>query len=142
MNKDFLGVSTQQLHNALQNTIRVFDEYRMNKKMHDAQTFRIYSTEDGGLFYLVKYFDVEDGVQIRVTCGKLFGKITEVAAVNFITTFLSRLEQVFNGHIVLTADVANRDIYKSVDGLSAVGIILRLAIAIITVIMGLLVLMR
>ena len=96
MNKDFLGASTQQLRNALQNTIRVFDEYRMNKKIYDAQAFKIYSTE----------------------------------------------EQVFNGDIVLTADVANRDIYKSVDGLSAVGIILRLAISIITVIMGLLVLMR
>jgi len=110
--------------------------------MHDSKTFKVISTEMGGVFYLVRYFNIENGVQLSVTCGKILGEISEELFQNLVANLVSRLKQVTYGQIVLTADIANRDVYKSGQGVEVMVTLIRVAIAIIIMILALMVLVR
>ena len=59
-----------------------------------------------------------------------------------VSQFISRLDQIINGQIVLTPEIVNKDVYKT--GQTTLGIIslVRLAVAIILVVLALKALIR
>jgi len=142
MTKNFTGLPTQHLHDAVQNTIRIFNEYRLDKKIYPGSIYKVFSTEAGGIFYDLQYFKLDDGVQISVKAGKIFGKITEAEAVTLVQNLLTRIDAVLSGKIIMTADVANRDVYKSGQTVTGLFALIKLIVAIVAIIMALMVLMR
>lgn len=138
MKKTYL-LTVQQLFDAVQNTIRVFNEYALDKKMLPNNTYRINS---GANFYLLQLFTMPEGTQLKVTAGKVFGKITEGAAVQLVNQFYSRLDLIVKGQIVLTPDVVNRDVYKAGQGAVAFLTLLKFIVALIAIAIALGILMR
>lgn len=128
--KKIYALTPQELHNAVQNVIRIFDDYSLDRKKPDATTYRILS---GGKFYLLKYFNAAGGTELKITVGKTFGKITEAEAVPLVSTFFSRIDQVVNRQIIMTPDVANKDVFKSGQGAIALLTIVKFIVALIAI---------
>lgn len=132
--KKSYNLTIQQLHDHIQNMIRVYNEYKLDRKLQPGNTYRVFGP---GYFFLYQLFTTPDGCQIKVTVGKAMGKIKEEEAVNLANIFLTRLDQIVNGQIVLTADIVNRDVYKSGQALLSVVNLVRLIVAVIAIIMAL-----
>lgn len=128
--KKVYALSPQELHDAIQNVIRVYDDYALDRLKPDATTYRVLS---GDKFYLLKYFDVSGGTEVKITAGRAFGKMTEAEAVPLVSAFFSRIDQIVNGRIVLTPDVANKDVFKSGRGAIAMLTVLKFVVALIAI---------
>lgn len=131
-------VSPQQLQDAIQNTIRIFNEYRLDKKVYVDSVYKINS---GSVFYRYQMFTTPEGTQLKMTVGDGFFNMPESKASMLVEQFFSRVDQVIKGQIVLTADVVNRDVYKANQGVLAGIGILRLIVAAIAIAFGLYVLL-
>lgn len=140
MKKEFTGATSQQIHNSVQNTIRVFNEYRLDKKSPIAGVYKIWSSAGDLIFYNLQYFDIEGGTQLSVMGAKAIGgEMTDAFGVE---NFFERLEQVHNGRIALTPEVVNRDVYKGDQGTLAIIWVIRAVVALAAIILGLKALLR
>lgn len=138
-----MGQSPQQLHNSVQNTIRIFNEYRLDKKSPENGVFTVHSTEGGSIFFHLQYFDIEGGTQLNVSAGKpVWNKIGDNTIVPLVESFFDRLDQVNSGKIVLTPDVVNRDVYKSGQAVSGAIWLIRAIVAAAAIIIGLMALLH
>lgn len=143
MKRDFPGQTPQQLHSAVQNTIRVFNEYSLDKKSPVDGLFIVHSTEALSLYYQLQYFNIDGGTQLSVKAGKGPGvDLNSDLAGPMIEGFLDRLDQVNTGKIVLTPDVVNRDVYKSGQTASGIVWLLRALAAAAAIILGVMALSR
>lgn len=133
------SLAPQQVHDAIQNAIRVFNEYRMDKKRNGNKFFIL---TPSALFYQYELLVVPDGTLLRIEAGGRYGKISNEEASQSVSQFITRLDQIINGHILLTADVVNRDVYKSGQGVIGAIWLIRLIIAIVAIIMGIMVLSK
>jgi len=132
MKKKYL-LTVQQLHDAVQNTIRVYNDYRLDRKLGPNSSYTIYGP---GYFLRFQYFNVEGGCEIKTVSGKAIGKISEEAARAHVAEFYRRVDQVVNKEVALTPDILNKDVYKS--GSTAIGLIqlVKLIVAIIAIVLA------
>lgn len=77
-----------------------------------------------------------------MTAGDGLKKMTEERAVGLVTQFFSRLDQVANGQISLTADIVNRDVYKGGQGAVALLSLIKLIVAAVAIAIGFMALMH
>ncbi len=139
MKKDF-SLTPQQLQDGIQNTIRVFNEYKLDRKMYANNTYKI--ATPSGEFYQYQFLIIPGGTQLSMTVGSRGYKMTEQKAIGLVSQFFSRLDQVINGQIILTAEIVNRDVYKSSQNLIGAINLVRLVVAVIATIMALMLLLR
>lgn len=132
--KKLYSLTSQQVHDAIQNMIRVFNEYRLDRKLYENNVYRVYA---GKYFYNYQMFNTPEGTQLKVSCGLSFGPtIADEDARHLVEQFYSRLDQIISGQIALTPDVVNRDVYKSNQAALGVLTIVKLIVAAAAIIMG------
>lgn len=138
--KKIYTLSPQDLHDAIQNTIRVFNEYRLSKKKGPGEAFRV---DAGSYFLLYMLFITPEGTELNIKCGKTGGgEIAAHLALSYINQFFSRIDQIANGRIALTPEIVNRDVYKGGQGVAAAFWLIRLVAAIAAIVIAMMVLMH
>jgi hypothetical protein len=106
-----LTTSPDQLNDAIQNTIRVFDNYSLSKKTDQDGRLIIRDSEWSGSYY---YFITEDGsgsqlnVEARSTGKSLSAK--ELSAHE--EAFIKNVLKIIDKEIAITPEIARVDIYK------------------------------
>ncbi|HSZ33220.1 MAG TPA: hypothetical protein VK772_07910 [Puia sp.] len=106
-------ITDKHLQTSILNTIRVINEYRLDKKKYLNNTYKILIPSKG-IFYQYQVFKKETGSQLKIYAGFTKGtKITETNAVAWINLFLTNLDSVISGQVVLTPEMINKDVYKS-----------------------------
>lgn len=138
MKKDY-PLSPQQVHDAIQNTIRVFNEYKLDRKIYENNIYKIHSI--GGEIYQYQLFVTPNGTQLKMQVLSRTYKMTEERAVPLVTQFISRLDQVISGQIILTPDTVNKDVYKTDQTALGMLSLTRIVLAIISAILALKLLM-
>src|SRR5450432_191610 len=112
MTKEYT-ISDKHLQTSIFNTIRVINEYRLDRRVYVNNTYKILVPANG-IFYQYQVFKTETGSQLKIFAGFTNGtKITEPNAIAWINLFLSNLDSVVSGQVVLTPEVINGDVYKS-----------------------------
>lgn len=142
MKKRYL-LTIQQLHDAIQNTIRVYNDYKMDRKVHANSAYRVYGP---GYYLQFQYFKTNDGCEIKTISGKASlsgkGEIKEENARANVMEFYRRIDQIVNKEVALTPDILNRDVYKAGAGLIAGVNLIRLVVAVIAIVIALMALLH
>lgn len=139
MRKDY-AFTPQQLNDYIQDTVRVFDEYRLDKKIYANSTYKILAPTKG-IFIQYQFFTTETGCQLSIAVGALSGKITEQNALAWANVFINQVDKIINRQILLTPEIANRDVYKSGQTTTGVIKLISLIAAIIAILYSFYVLM-
>ncbi len=103
-------LTPDQLSNAIENTIRVFNEYSLRKKKDNEGTQIIIDNSWMGMF---SYFIVETPAGSQLTLEALaVKKISEGERVEHEESFLKNLFKIIDKEIAITPEIANRDLHK------------------------------
>lgn len=107
------NIPGRQLQYDIENTIRVFDKYRMDKKQPDEGVIRVWESLTRYDYFIAVTSDSSCELRIQASIpGKTIGDLEES---QLIDGFLFDINKVVNKEILITPEVANKDIYKSVD---------------------------
>jgi hypothetical protein len=121
-------LTPDQLSNAIDNTIRVFNEYSLRKKTDSEGRQLIVDTSWMGMF---NYFVTETPGGSQLTLEAMAAKpVSSEELIGHEESFLKNLYKIIDKEITITPEIANTDIYKS----PKVGIGLRSIIWIIVII--------
>jgi hypothetical protein len=103
-------LTPDQLSNAIDNTIRVFDEYNLRKKKDSEGRQFIMDTSWMGMF---SYYIVETPAGAQLTLEAVAAKtITAEERLEYEERFLKNLFKIIDKEIAVTPEIANRDLYK------------------------------
>ncbi len=103
-------LTPDQLSNAIDNTIRVFNEYSLRKKKDSEGKQFIIDTSWMGMF---TYFIVETPAGSQLTLEAVAVKtITGEERLAHEESFLKNLFKIIDKEIAVTPEIANRDLYK------------------------------
>lgn len=138
MKKKYL-LTVQQLHDAVQYTIKVFNDYKLERNLGPNNAYTIYGP---GYFLRFQYFTVEGGCEIKTVSGKILGKITEEAARTNVNEFYRRIDQIVTKKIALTPDILNKDVYKSGSTIIAAIQLVKLIVAIVAIVLAIMALVH
>jgi hypothetical protein len=121
-------LTPDQLSNAIDNTIRVFNEYSLRKKTDSQGRQMIIDTSWMGMF---NYFITEMPGGSQLTLEAMAAKpVSREELAGHEESFLKNLYKIIDKEIAITPEIANTDIYK----IPKVGIGLRSIIWIIVII--------
>ncbi len=104
-------LTPDQLSNAVENTIRVFDQYRLRRKTDKQERRLIIDRGWNGMF---NYFITETPGGSQLTLEALTTKAAsgdELAG--YERSFLKNVYKIIDKEIAITPEIARRDIYKS-----------------------------
>jgi hypothetical protein len=106
-----LTITPDQLNDAVQNTIRFFDNYRFSKKTDQDGRLIVYDSEWSGTYY---YFITEDGSgsQLSVEAKKTEKPLGLKEQSAYEEIFIKNILKIIDKEIVITPEIARRDIYK------------------------------
>jgi hypothetical protein len=103
-------LTPDQLSNAIDNTIRVFDEYNLRKKKDSEGRQFIMDTSWMGMF---SYYIVETPSGSQLTLEAVAVKtITAEERLEYEERFLKNLFKIIDKEIAVTPEIANRDLHK------------------------------
>jgi hypothetical protein len=103
-------LTPDQLSNAIDNTIRVFNEYSLRKKKDIEAKQIIIDSSWMGMF---SYFIVETPVGSQLTLEAVSVKpLTAEERLEHEETFLKNLFRIIDKEIAITPEIANRKLYK------------------------------
>jgi hypothetical protein len=103
-------LTPDQLSNAIDNTIRVFDEYNLRKKKDSEGRQFIMDTSWMGMF---SYYIVETPAGAQLTLEAVAAKtMTAEERLEYEERFLKNLFKIIDKEIAVTPEIANRDLYK------------------------------
>jgi hypothetical protein len=104
-------LTPDQLSYAVDNTIRVFDQYRLRRKTDNQGRQLIVDTSWKGLF---NYFITETQGGSQLTLEAMAAKpISREELAGHEASFLKNLYKIIDKEIAITPEITNRDIYKS-----------------------------
>jgi hypothetical protein len=104
-------LTTEQLNNAIDNTIRVFDEYSLRRKRDSEGKQLIIDRSWMGMF---GYFIVEIPGGSQLTLEAMARKpVSEEELASHEESFLKNLYKIIDKQIAITPEIANRKIHKS-----------------------------
>jgi hypothetical protein len=103
-------LTPDQLSNAVDNTIRVFDQYSLKRKM-DKQERRI--IVDRSWMGMFNYFVTETPGGSQLTIEAMTSKpVSREELAGYEERFLKNLYKIIDKEIAITPEIVNRDIYK------------------------------
>lgn len=104
-------LTPDQLSNAVDNTIRVFDQYSLRKKTDNQERRLIVDKSWMGMF---NYFITESPGGSQLTLEAMTSKpVSREELARREESFLKNLYKIIDKEMAITPEIANRDIYKS-----------------------------
>jgi hypothetical protein len=106
-----LTTTPDQLNDAIQNTIRVFDNYSFSKKTDQDGRLIIRDSEWSGSYY---YFITEDGSgsQLNVEARSTGKSLSAKELIAHEEGFIKNVLKIIDKEIAITPEIARVDIYK------------------------------
>jgi hypothetical protein len=130
-----LSISPDQLNDAIQNTIRVFNNYRFTKKTDRDGRLIIQDSEWSGSYY---YFITEygSGSQLSVEAKKEGKPLTIKEQSDHEEAFIKNVLKIIEKEIILSPEITKVDIYKNKRRPPGMITILYILIAFVLIIIG------
>jgi hypothetical protein len=130
-----LSITPDQLNDAIQNTIRVFNNYRFIKKTDRDGRLIIQDSEWSGAYY---YFITEDGSgsQLSVEAIKEGRPLTAKEKSDHEEAFIKNVLKIIEKEITLTPEIISIDIYKKKRRPPGMITIIYILIAVVLIIIG------
>lgn len=127
------NINSALLQYHIENTIRVFKDYRLDKKIPQDGWLRVWS---GITYYDYTMQPTDEGTELQIVAGRAATKISEDQSNQHAFDFLNNLNKIVAKEIVITPEIANVDPYKTVSSGQALVQIISLIIALIAIFYG------
>ena len=117
-------ITTTLLQNSIFDTIRYFDEYSLDHQVYENNTYKI-NVSKKNICYFYQVFKTDSGSKLLMKVQNPKAGITQFEAVYLENIFVNNLDKIVNKEIIVTADIAKKDVYKSASrGLRAIKLLL------------------
>lgn len=121
------------LQSHIENTIRVFKDYKLSKRPPKEGWLRVW---ENAFYYDYTFAGLENEIELQVEAGKAAAKIDEITADNYARSFIANIKKIAEKEIVITPEIANVDPYKPVNTRAAIMQLILLIIALIATFYG------
>jgi hypothetical protein len=139
-------LSPEKLNDAVHDTIRVFDNYGLAIRQDKEGRFRINDFSPMGTYssYYTYYINpTEKGSEMILESFKVGGKPYPLEKQEaYEKAFLKNLNKIIDKEIPITAEIANKNIYKAEKGVKGIGIIISVIFIILLLYFGMKLLMQ
>jgi hypothetical protein len=127
------NLTPAELQAQIENTIRVFKEYKLSSKVITEGWLRVW---DAGKFYDYTTINENGKCELQVTAGRVGRKISEAESDQLAMLFVNNINKIVSKEIVITPEIANVDPYKPVDPWQVALQIIGLIVAAIAIFYG------
>jgi hypothetical protein len=105
-------ITTTLLQNAIFDTIRFFEEYSLDDKVYENNTYRI-KVAKKNICYFYQILKTDSGSRLLMKVQNPKVGMTQFEAVYLENIFINNLDKIINKEIIVTEGIAKKDVYRS-----------------------------
>ena len=130
------SLAPELLNDEIHNTIKIFNNYTLNKKTDRQGRFTILDTSWFGS-YAYSINEVDNGWKLSLEASKVGKKLSVEELHSKEELFLKNLDKVIKREILITPEIANTDVYKGARDRNGILGLLKVGVALFMILYGL-----